>query len=81
MTNRGFTGSMGSMDVTHLRCGRATASHAQLFTGRKEFPTLAHEATVNQTGRIVPRTRAYPGLEGEKMIVSLNAAVTIIYQD
>lgn len=77
----GFTGAMGSMDVTHVHWGRATASHSQLFTGKEGFPTVAYEAIVDHTGRVMACTKGNPGSQNDKTIVRLDSAVTTIRKD
>ena len=74
----GFTGAMGSMDVTHVHWGRTTASHTPLFKGKEKFPTIAYEAIVDHAGRVMACTRGYPGAQNDKTIVRLDAAVTTI---
>ena len=77
----GFAGAMGSTDVTHVHWGRATCSHSKFFVGKKGFPTLPFEATVDHTGRVMACTKGYPGSQNDKTIVRLDGAVTTVRKE
>lgn len=65
----GFPGAMGSCDVTHLAWGCAPHSHPRSSTGKAEFPTLAYQAIVTHSGKVVGVTKGFPGSKRDKAII------------
>lgn len=77
----GFTGAMGSVDVTHMHWGRAPYSHRQLYIGKKGFAAIAYKAIVNHRGQVMAMTEGFPGAQNDKSIVRLDSAVQAIRKD
>lgn len=71
----GFTGAMGSTDVTHVAFSHVSASHARSFIGKEGYATLAYQATVDHTGRAIAVTHGFPGAHNDKTIVRFDLAV------
>ncbi|CAN0040591.1 unnamed protein product [Pylaiella littoralis] len=49
----GFTGAIGSTDVTYVGWGMCPFTLGRSFTGKEGFPTLAFEVTVDHAGRAI----------------------------
>ncbi|CAN0496873.1 unnamed protein product, partial [Ectocarpus sp. 12 AP-2014] len=49
----GFTGAIGSTDVTHIRWVCCPYSWARQYTGKEGFPSIAYQAIVDHTGRVL----------------------------
>ena len=77
----GFTGAIGSTDVTHIRWGCCRHSLAVSYTGKEGFPTIAYQATVDHSGRALAITQGFPGAHNDKTIIRHNKAVQAIRQD
>lgn len=77
----GFTGAMGSTDVTHVRWGMCPYTLARSYTGKEGFPTIAYQTTVDHSGRILAVTEGFTGATNDKTIIRYDAAVTMIRQD
>lgn len=71
----GFTGAVGSTDVTHVHWQQAPFSKRRSYTGKEGFPTLAYECTVDHSGRLLACTRGFPGAQNDKTIVRFDGFV------
>lgn len=71
----GFTGAIGSTDVTHVGWGMCPFTLGRSFTGKEGFPTLAFEVTVDHAGRAIGVTQGFTGATNDKTIVRYDAAV------
>ncbi|CAN0410174.1 unnamed protein product, partial [Pylaiella littoralis] len=74
----GFTGAIGSTDVTHVGWGMCPFTLGRSFTGKEGFPTLAFEVTVDHAGRAIGVTQGFTGATNDKTIVRYDAAVQTI---
>ena len=74
----GFTGAIGSTDVTHIKWASCPYTWAKQYTGKEGFPTIAYEATVDHTGRLLAVTKGYAGSMNDKTIVRYDAAIKSI---
>ncbi|CAN0506339.1 unnamed protein product, partial [Scytosiphon promiscuus] len=52
----GFSGAVGSTDVTHVKWGMCSYNLGRSYTGKEGFPTIAYQATVGHSGRALPIT-------------------------
>ena len=64
----GFTGAIGSTDVTHVAWGMCPYNQVRLFTGREGYPTIAYQVTVNHTKRALAVTPGFTGSTNDKTI-------------
>ena len=71
----GFTGAMGSMDVTHIGWSRCPYNQARSYTGKEGVPTVEYQVTVNHAGRAVAVTEGFTGSTNDKTIICWDAAV------
>ena len=62
----GFPVVVGSTDVTNVAWGCTPQSHARSYCGKKGFPTIAFEATVDLIGRVLGVTKGFAGAQNEK---------------
>lgn len=74
----GFPGAVGSVDVTHVHWSCAPYSHRQLYIGKEGFATLAYEATVDHTGRLMTVTEGFLEAQNDRSIIRLDSAVATI---
>ncbi|CAN0312837.1 unnamed protein product [Ectocarpus sp. 4 AP-2014] len=65
----GFTGAVGSMDVTHIAWSRCPYNQARSYTGKEGFPTIAYQVTVDHAGRAMAVTEGFTGSTNDKTIV------------
>jgi len=65
----GFTGAIGSADVTHIKWDCCPYSNQRSFTGKKGYPTIACQATVDHTGRVLGVTEGFAGAQSVKTII------------
>ncbi|CAN0110840.1 unnamed protein product [Ectocarpus sp. 6 AP-2014] len=77
----GFTGAMGSMDVTHIAWSRCPYNQARSYTGKEGFPTIGYQVTVDHAGRAIAVTEGFTGSTNDKTIVCWDAAVEKIRTD
>ena len=77
----GFTGAVGSTDVTHVKWACCPTSHARTYTGKEGFPTVAFQATVDHSGRILAVTKGFAGATNDKTIIRYDLAVSMIKKD
>ncbi|CAN0563637.1 unnamed protein product [Ectocarpus sp. 12 AP-2014] len=77
----GFTGAVGSMDVTHIAWSRCPCNQARSYTGKEGFPTIAYQVTVDHAGRAMAVTEGFTGSTNDKTIVCWDAAVEKIRMD
>lgn len=77
----GFTGAVGSTDVTHLPWGMCPYNQARSHTGKEGFPTLAYQVTVSHTKRVLAVTPGFTGSTNDKTIIRFDGAVTKIRTD
>lgn len=77
----GFSGAMGSTDVSHIRWDSCKYSLLRSFTGKEGFPTIAYQVTVDHTGRVLAVTEGFPGAQNDKTIIRYDAAVKSIRED
>ncbi|CAN0184692.1 unnamed protein product [Pylaiella littoralis] len=74
----GFTGAIGSTDVTHVGWGMCPFTLGRSCTSKEGFPTLAFEVTVDHAGRAIGVTQGFTGATNDKTIVRYDAAVQTI---
>lgn len=77
----GFTGAVGSTDVTHIAWGRCPYNQARSYTGKEGYPTVAYQVTVDHTKRALAVTRGFTGATNDKTIIRFDSAVTKIRTD
>ncbi|CAM9826734.1 unnamed protein product [Sphacelaria rigidula] len=77
----GFTGAVGSADVTHVKWDACPYSEQRTHTGKEGYPTLAYQATVDHSGRVLAVMPGCPGSFNDKTIIRFDAAVTKIRND
>ena len=77
----GFTGEIGSTDVTHVGWGMCPFTLGRSFTGKEGFPTIAFQVTVDHTGRALAVTKGFTGATNDKTIIRYDAAVAKIGTD
>lgn len=77
----GFTGAVGSTDVTHVAWACTPFSHARSYTGKEGFPTLAYQATVDHSGRVRGVTKGFAGATPDKTIVRYDETVMSVRED
>lgn len=77
----GFTGAIGSTDVTHIKWSCCPFSWARQYTGKEGFATIAYQAIVDHTGRVLAVTKGYAGSMNDKTIIRYDAAVAKIKTD
>jgi len=65
----GFSGAIGSTDVTHVKWDCCPYSQQRSYTGKEGYPTIAYQATVDFTGRVLGTTTGFPGSFNDKTIV------------
>ncbi|CAN0390838.1 unnamed protein product, partial [Ascophyllum nodosum] len=71
----GFTGAVGSTDVTHIRWDCCVYSLVRSYTGKEGFPTIAYQVTVDHSGRALAVTRGFAGAHNDKTIIRYDDAV------
>ena len=74
----GFTGAVGSTDVTHVKWACCPYSQARNYTGKEGFPTIAYQLTVDHSGRALAVTEGFEGSQNDKTIIRYDAAVKMI---
>lgn len=77
----GLTGAIGSTDVTHVKWDACPASLERSYSGKEGHPTVAYEATVDFSGRVLGTTRGFPGANNDKTIIRHDLAVSKIRGD
>lgn len=77
----GFTGAIGSTDVTHVGWNMCPFTLGRSFTGKEGFPTLAFQVAVDHAGRAIGVTRGFTGATNDKTIIRYDAAVDKIRKD
>ncbi|CAN0393522.1 unnamed protein product, partial [Pylaiella littoralis] len=77
----GFTGAIGSTDVTHIKWAACPYSWAKHYTGKEGFATIAFQAIVDHTGRLLAATKGFGGSMNDKTIITYDAAITKIRED
>ena len=70
----GFTGAMGSTDVTHIGWSRCPYN-------QEGQPTIAYQVTVSHSGRVLAVTEGFTGSTNDKTIICGDAAVDMIRND
>lgn len=65
----GFTGVMGSCDMTHVAWGCAPHSHARSYTGKEGYATLAYQAIVGHSSRLLGVTKGFHGAKNDKTMI------------
>ncbi|CAM9592703.1 unnamed protein product, partial [Sphacelaria rigidula] len=71
----GFTGAIGSTDVTHIKWAACPYSWEKQYTGKEGFATIAYQAIVDHTGRVLAATKGYAGSMNDKTIIRYDAAI------
>jgi hypothetical protein len=77
----GFPGAVGSSDVTHIPWDKTPSRSARAYTGKEGFPTVAYEATVDHTMRVLAVTTGFQGAVNDKTIVRYDSFVQRIKSD
>ena len=77
----GFSGAIGSTDVSHVKWECCPYSLQRSYTGKEGFPTIAYQATVDFTGRVLGTTTGFPGAMNDKTIIRYDPAVLKIRED
>lgn len=65
----GFTGAMASCDVTHVAWASAPQSHPRSNTGKGGSATLAYQAIVTHSGKVVGVTKGFTGSKRDEAII------------
>ena len=76
-----LTGAIGSTDVTHVKWDACPASLERSYSGKEGHPTIAYEATVDFSGRLLGTTRGFPGANNDKTIIRYDLTVSKIRED
>ena len=77
----GLTGAIGSTDVVHIKWNGCPSSLQGSHTGEEGYPTIAYQATVDHTGRVLSVTKGFPGAQNDKTIIRYDAAVQRVRED
>lgn len=77
----GFTGAIGSTDVTHIGWGMCPFTLGRSYTGKEGFPTIAFQVTVDHAGRVIALTSGFSGSTNDKTIIRYDAGVDTIKTD
>lgn len=77
----GFTGAIGSTDVTHIGWGMCPFTLGRSYTGKEGFPTIAFQVTVDHAGRVIAITSGFTGATNDKTIIRYDAGVNTIKTD
>lgn len=77
----GFTGAVGSTDVTHIRWGSCPSSHARAYTGRGGLATIAYQVTVDHSGRALAVSKGFAGAANDRTILRYDLAVQMVRED
>ena len=77
----GFSGAIGSIDVTHPAWAMCPYTHARSYTGKEGFPTIAYQVIVDHTRRVLAVTSGFTGSTNDKTIIRFDSAVTRIRTD
>ena len=77
----GFTGAIGSTDVTHIGWGMCPFTLGRSYTGKEGFPTIAYQVTVDHAGRALAITSGFTGATNDKTIIRYDAGVEAIKTD
>lgn len=77
----GFTGAIGSTDVTHIKWLCCPHSWGRQYTGKEGFATIAYQAIVDPTGRVLAVTKGFAGSMNDKTIIRYDLAVRKIKTD
>ena len=77
----GFTGAMGSTDVTHIGWSRCPYNQQRSYTGKEGKPTIAYQVTVSHSGRVLAVTEGFTGSTNDKTIICWDDAVRRIRED
>ncbi|CAB1113473.1 unnamed protein product [Ectocarpus sp. CCAP 1310/34] len=56
-------------------------SRARQYTGKEGFPSIAYQAIVDHTGRVLAVTKGFPGAMNDKTIIRYDTAVAMIRRD
>lgn len=78
---RGFTGAIGSTDVTRIRWDGCPSSLAHSHKDETGFPSIAYQATVDCSGRVIAVTRGVGGATSDNTIMRYDPAVQRIRED
>ncbi|CAN0006671.1 unnamed protein product, partial [Sphacelaria rigidula] len=71
----GFTGAIGSTDVTRIKWAACPYSWEKQYTEKEGFATIAYQAIVDHTGRVLAATKGYAGSMNDKTITRYDAAI------
>ena len=74
----GFTGAIGSTDVTHVKWDSCPYSLHRSYMGKDGYPTIAYQATVDFTGRVQGATKGFAGAHNDKTIIRYDLAAQTI---
>ncbi|CAB1111127.1 unnamed protein product [Ectocarpus sp. CCAP 1310/34] len=77
----GFSGSMGSMDVTHIGWSKCPYNLARSYTGKEGVPAIGYQVMVSHAGRAIAVTEGFTCSTNDKTIVCWDAAVEKIRTD
>ena len=77
----GFTGAIGSTDVTHIGWAMCPFTLGRSYTGKEGFPTIAYQVTVDHAGRAIAITSGFTGATNDKTIIRYDAGVEKIKTD
>jgi hypothetical protein len=65
----GFPGAVGSIDCVHVRWDKCPFSLRSSCSGKEGYPTLAYEACVDHSKKILSVTQSHYGARNDKTIV------------
>ena len=77
----GFSGAIGSTDVTHVKWDHCPNSLQHNYTGKEGYPTITYQATFDYTGRVLGTTTGFPGSINDKNIIRFDPAVIKVRDD
>lgn len=74
----GFPGTVGSVDVVHIRQWAVSANLKQSATGKEKYPSRAFEVMVNHRRKILSVSTGFYGSVVDKTIVKFDDAMVDI---
>lgn len=77
----GFAGAIGSTDVTHVKWGCYPHSRQRSYISKEGHPTIAYQATVDPTGRVLGVTKGSPDATNDETIIRYDLTVERVRED
>lgn len=77
----GLTGAIGSTDFIRIKWKCCPLHLQNSYTGDEDFPTIAYQATVDHSGRVLAVTKGFAGSQNAKTIMRYDPAVQRVRED